>query len=85
MAVAARGLEEDSDGAITGGQWIASMETGEDLKEAWTKVAPVVVRQQRTAFVMLMAQAKKPECGRELIDWNTPANHRAEGVSLNPP
>ena len=28
-----------------------------------------VVRQQRTAFVMLMAQAKKPECGRELIDW----------------
>ena len=41
MAVASRGAEEDSDGAITGGQWIASMETVEDLKEAWTKVAPV--------------------------------------------
>ena len=41
MAVAAHGVKEDRDSEITSGQWIATMETVDDVKEAWTKVAPV--------------------------------------------
>ena len=41
MDVAARGVEEDRDSEIMNGQWIASMETVDDVKEAWIKVAPV--------------------------------------------